>query len=285
MTNNTRSPYLQAITNDDSLPIENEATQLWLRDLDNSFRWVLRPLLQFIFAIMLHFVWFIKRLPLPQFSAHTTLQKTICWFCSHFVSPEANLLILRHFATESNILNFLSENSGHDIRVNLYPKTINDMLRDTFVNHDQELFECFIEMGNCKPIDNNKVNKNYQWSSWQPIDMESLTVNKKATQIIDFETAHALFMCLFCLLLKKDEYRDAINGFNLDQSIAIRIGRIIDDPTLAELAYNKYPQYIVGPWNLGQRFLMHGFFTEHLYAKLEAIRLEQLNANHAEASK
>lgn len=276
MSKNTRSPYLQAISNDDSLPIENEAVELWMQDLNNGFRWVLRPLLQFIFAILLHIVWLIKRLPLPQFSAHSALQKTICWFCSNFVSPEANLLILRHFATESNILNFLSENSGHDFRVNLYPKTINDMLRDTFVNHDQELFECFIKLGKCQPPLNDKANKSYLWDSWQSIAMESFTVKKKATQIIDFETAHALFMCLFCLLLKKDEYRDAINGFNLDQSIAIRIGRIIKDPTLTEYAYNKYPQYLVGPWNLGQRFLMHGFFTEHLYAKLEALRLSEL---------
>ena len=84
-------------------------------------------------------------------------------------------------------------------------------------------------------------------------------------------------MCLFCLLLTAEEYRDAINGFNLDQSIAIRIGRIVGDTSLVELAYNKYPFYLVGPWNLGQRFLMHGFFTEHLHARLEALR-RQLGA-------
>jgi hypothetical protein len=28
-----------------------------------------------------------------------------------------------------------------------------------------------------------------------------------------------------------------------------------------------------GPWNLAQRFLMHGFFTEHLHARLERLRL------------
>jgi hypothetical protein len=279
MTKTTRSAYLQAISNDDSLPIDNEAVQLWMQDLDNGFRWILRPLLQFIFAILLHIVWFIKRLPLPQFSAHNFLQKTICWFCTHFVSPEANLLILRHFATESNILNFLSENTGHEHRVNLYPKAISDMLRDTFVNHDQELFECFIKLDSCNNIDISKENNNYTWSSWQPLKMEEFSVKSKATQVLDFETSHALFMCLFCLLLKKDEYRDAINGFNLDQSIAIRIGRIINDSTVTEFAYNKYPQYLVGPWNLGQRFLMHGFFTEHLYAKLEAIRLAQLENN------
>ncbi|WP_425315040.1 DUF6999 family protein [Vibrio litoralis] len=59
---------------------------------------------------------------------------------------------------------------------------------------------------------------------------------------------------------------------NVDQSLAIRIGQIIGDPSLPNMAYNHYPLYFVGPWNLGQRFLMHGFFTEHLYAELESHR-------------
>ena len=91
--------------------------------------------------------------------------------------------------------------------------------------------------------------------------------------MLDFETAHALFMCLFCLLLTAEEYRDSINGFNLDQSIAIRIGKMIGDPGVAELAYNKHPLYLVGPWNLSQRFLMHGFFTEYLHGQLERLRV------------
>ncbi|MBU2872275.1 hypothetical protein [Colwellia sp. E2M01] len=275
MTSKLPSKYLQAIRHDDSLPIEEEAVNLWLKDLDNSFRWVLRPILQLFFAALLHIVWFIKRLPLPQFSAHQFLQKTICWFCTHFVSPEANFLILRHFATESNILNFLAENTDNDHRVNLYPKTINDMLSNTFVNHDEELFECFIQLG--KSNTNDSQAEQLHWSSWQAIKMDEFSIERKKTQILDFETSHALFMCLFCFLLKRDEYRDAINGFNLDQSIAIRIGRIIGEPNLSEYAYNKYPQYLLGPWNLGQRFLMHGFFTEHLYAKLEQLRLNELS--------
>ena len=52
-----------------------------------------------------------------------------------------------------------------------------------------------------------------------------------------------------------------------------RLPLSIGDPTLAEMAYNKYPHYLVGPWNLSQRFLMHGFFTEHLHARLERVRL------------
>ncbi|GAB2991762.1 DUF6999 family protein [Psychrosphaera aestuarii] len=271
MSKSKHSPYLQAISKDSSLPLEQAAVTLWLKDLDNPFRWTIRPLLQFLFAILLHIVWLLKRLPLPQFSAHSFLQKTICWFCTHFVSPEANLLILRHFATESNILNFMAENSNQQARLELYPKSINDMLKDSFVKHDQELFDCFIHLeNNCQPL----MPEQLKWQEWRTINMDQFDVTKRKTQVFDFETSHALFMCLFCLLLTKEEYRDAINGFNLDQSIAIRIGNIIGEPEIVEYAYNKYPQYLVGPWNLGQRFLMHGFFTEYLYARLETIRTE-----------
>lgn len=267
------SLYLSAIRHDNSLAIDDDAVALWHQDLNNGFRWVLRPVLQLFFAVLLHLVWFLKRLPFPQFSAHRLLQKTICWFCTHFVSPEANLLILRHFWTETNVLNFLLSNSNNAYRVDLYPTKINDMLSATFIEHDQQLFTSFVALGHHRFAGKQALN----WQAWRPLDMKKFDLTKRKTQVLDFETSHALFMCLFCLLLKRDEYRDAINGFNLDQSIAIRIGDLIGDPNLAELAYNKYPQYLVGPWDLGQRFLMHGFFTEHLYAKLEQLRLSELD--------
>ena len=120
-----------------------------------------------------------------------------------------------------------------------------------------------------------KPAREIRWTSWRPIALDVDSLQRGALQRLDFETSHALFMCLFCFLLTADEYRDSINGFNLDQSIAIRIGKMIGDPTLTEYAYNKYPLYPVGPWNLAQRFLMHGFFTEHLHARLERLRLDR----------
>jgi len=276
MRNSERSAYLQALRYDNSFPIEDDAVELWLKDLDNPFRWVIRPFFQFFFAILLHITWFFKRLPLPQFRAHQLLQKLICWFCKYFVSYEANMLILRHYATESNLLNFLALNSGGNTPdlLRLYPKTIADMREDSFVKHDQELFRVFRELGYW---DAGKAAKqeDVEWKAWQKVDMDSFNVEKRWTQVVDFESAHALFMCLFCLLLTREEYRDAINGFNLDQSIALRLSEILDQPAFAEMAYNKFPLYLVGPWNLSQRFLMHGFFTEYLYAALERLRQQE----------
>lgn len=267
-----RSAYLQALKYDNSFPIEKEAVEFWLTDLDNPFRWIVRPLLQLFFAVLLHITWFIKRLPLPQFRAHKLLQTLICWFCKYFVSYEANMLILRHYSTESNLLNFLALNSGKTPPelLRLYPRTIADMREDSFVKHDQELFRVFRELGYWDNGD--QVKSDLDWSAWNVVNMEEFKLERRWSQVMDFESAHALFMCLFCFLLTRDEYRDAINGFNLDQSIALRLASILNKPELVEMAYNKYPLYLVGPWNLGQRFLMHGFFTEYLYAALEEIR-------------
>ncbi len=270
-----RSPFLQAVTVDDAIPIDPEALELWLADLDRRSRWIIRPVLQFFFATVLHITWALKRLPLPQFRAHSVLQRLICYFCNYFVSPEANQLIIRHFVTESNILNFMQENMQRDdvAPLTLYPKNINEMLRHTFVDHDQELFRILRELGasdrSAWPI----AHEDLKWDLWRPIEIDDSVRKGRWRQVLDFETSHALFMCLFCFLLTAEEYRDAINGFNLDQSIAIKIGQIIGDPSLAEIAYNKFPLYLVGPWNLGERFLMHGFFTENLHARLEEIRI------------
>ena len=274
MTIKNRSAYLQALRYDNSFPIESDAVELWLNDLDNSFRWTLRPLLQFTFSILLHLVWFLKRLPFPQFRAHGLLQHLICWFCKYFVSYEANLLILRHYATESNLLNFLALNSGKVTPelLRLYPTKIADMREASFVKHDQELFRVFRELGYWDGQDYKQDDLKFDWSAWRVIDMNTFKVEKKWTQVIDFESAHALFMCLFCLLLTREEYQDAINGFNLDQSIALRLSEILNQSQLAEMAYNKFPLYLVGPRNLSQRFLLHGFFTEYLYAALDKLR-------------
>lgn len=268
------SPYQQALAVDNSILMDPVAVELWLKDLNRRTRWFARPLIQFFFVILLHIIWAFKRLPLPQFSAHKTLQRLICWFCNRFVSPETNQLIIRHYATESNLLNFLYENTGpHTFDpIDLYPKSIDEMITSSFVQHDQELFRIMRNLGKWDrskwPVNPEKL----KWSLWREIEIDDQIKKGSWSQVLDFETSHALFMCMFCLLLTAEEYRDAINGFNLDQSIAIRIGDIIGDPTTSELAYNKHPLYLVGPWNLGQRFLMHGFFTEYLHARLLDIR-------------
>src|SRR5215472_868535 len=176
-----RSPFIQAVTVDNSLPIDRTAVELWLTDVHNPLRWIVRPVLQLVFAVLLHVTWALKRLPLPQFRAHRLLQRTICWFCHNFVSPEANLLILRHFATESNILNFLRDNSNapHVPPLELYPQKIDDLLEHSFVRHDQELFRMFRELGPCDESPWPKSARELSWTNWRPIALQSQGMRRR----------------------------------------------------------------------------------------------------------
>jgi len=275
MPTKSKSPFVEAIRSDNTVAISSTAKDLWLADIENPLRWHVLPFLKFIFTLLLQIIWFVKRLPIAQFSAHGLLQAVICWFCKHFVSYEANILILRHFSTESNLLNFIIANSETSTTVepvSLYPLRIEDMMRDSFVKHDQELFRIFSDL-----VDSKFGKSTISWDNWRNVDQLDFNVKYHKTQILDFETSHVLFMCLFCFLLTAEEYRDAINGFNLDQSIAIRIERLVNEKGFSELAYNKHPLFLVGPWNLNQRFLMHGFFTEHLNAQLQEIKEGESN--------
>jgi hypothetical protein len=194
-----------------------------------------------------------------------------------FVTPEANVLVLRHFWTESNLINFIISNSGKPSvqLVNLYPKQIDDLLKQTFVDHDIVLMNALHDLGSCAdhswPVPKDQID----FSSIRTIDIAPSTIKGRGTQFLDFETAHELFKAMFCLLLTADEYDRSINSLQFDQTLALRIGRIVGDPELASLAYNSFPLFLVGPIHLSQRFVMHGLFTEHLNAYLEKLKVEQ----------
>ena len=115
-----------ALVGDDSLPLDAAAKEYWVKDLQNPLRIIVLPTLRILLTITLHITYYLKRLLPIQWKAHGFLQWQICFFMKYFVRPEANILILRHFQAESNLLNFVIDNSGrNDVEpVLIYPKMI-----------------------------------------------------------------------------------------------------------------------------------------------------------------
>lgn len=262
---------------DDTLPVDPKVLELWLKDMQNPLRQAVLPLIRILCSTTLYTGYFLRRLiPLP-FKAHRLLQWLICVFMKYFVTPEANVLILRHFGAESNLLNFIVDNSQakNVAPALLYPKKISDLMQDTFVEHDQALFRVLRDLGSCKdekwPISSKKLS----WKNWKSLDLEYQPTHKKWFQFLDFETAHELFKTIFCLLLTAREYEDAINSFQLDHTIAGRIGQIMDNPRILDLVHNKFPLVLVGVMGLGRRFVLHGIFVEHLHALLEKAKAQK----------
>lgn len=270
--------YIAALMGDDSLPMSEPARSLWVKDLQNPLRYWLLPLLRVTQTLLLHLIYYTKRLLPIQFSAHGLLQAQINFFMKHFVTPEANWLILHHMWVESQVLNFILNNSknGHRIKpVELYPQEIDDLMDDNFIFHDRELFRVLAEAGSTEdeswPIPQEKVN----FSSIQPIEMSFDLNQKRWTQFIDFETAHELFKVTFCFLLRAEEYEAALNSLQFDQSLCRRVGRILGDPKVESLAYNRYPLVLHHTNAVSERFVYHGVSLEHLYAYLQRAAKQQ----------
>jgi hypothetical protein len=265
-----------ALVGDDSLPLDATAKEYWVKDLKNPLRIIILPTLRSILTMTLHITYYVKRLLPIQWKAHGFLQWQICFFMKYFVRPEANVLILRHFQAESNLLNFVIDNSGKkDVEpVLIYPKMIRDLMVQTFVHHDQGVLMTMRDLEQPDrsnwPIEKGDL----AWENWNPIRVDYSVNRKKWTQFLDFETAHELFKTSFCFWLTSKEYEAAINSFQFDHSVGLLIDDIVGAANFADIAYNRFPMILVGPTGLSYRFLMHGFFVEHVHAHLENMRAE-----------
>ena len=264
-----------ALGGDDSLPLDLEAKEYWLKDLQNPLRIIILPTLKILLSITLHITYYLKRLSPIQWRAHRFLQWQICFFMKYFVRPEANVLILRHFQAESNLLNFVIDNSGKEgvAPVEIYPKEIQDLMVQTFVHHDQGILMTMRDLGKMDTSNWPIKEQDLSWKNWEPVRIDHGPKKRRWTQFLDFETAHELFKTTFCFWLTTKEYEAAINSFQFDHSVGIRIDEIVGAAHFADLAYNRFPMILVGPTGLSYRFLMHGFFVEHAHAHLERMRL------------
>lgn len=263
-----------ALVGDDSLPLDAAAKEYWVKDLQNPLRIIVLPTLRILLTITLHLTYYLKRLLPIQWKAHRFLQWQICFFMKYFVRPEANILILRHFQAESNLLNFVIDNSGKEgvEPVLIYPKMIRDLMVQTFVHHDQGVLMTMRDL-EVPDRSNWPIEKgDLEWTNWNPVRVDYSVDRKKWTQFLDFETAHELFKTSFCFWLTSKEYEAAINSFQFDHSVGLLIDDIVGAAHFADIAYNRFPMIIVGPTGLSYRFLMHGFFVEHVHAHLERMR-------------
>ena len=276
MYNRENPSLFDVLDVDDSLPIGADVRSLWIKNLKHPFRLTVMHLVRFMATITLCTSYFLKRLIPIQFCAHKTLQGIICWFMKWFVIPEANVLIMRHYWTESNIINFVIANSKNSNieKAELYPEKIDDLMQQTFIDHDVVLFNALYDLGHTDkeewPVDSDKID----YSDVREIKLDESVSQRRWSQCVDFETAHELFKTTFCLFLKADEYERSINSLQFDQTLAIRVARITGDSSVNNLIYNGFPLFIVGPLRLSQRFVMHGLFTEHLNAYLEQSKLK-----------
>jgi len=267
-------PWL-ALWLDTSLPIDDDAEAALLRGHDSYSRRFLLPFLRpfvFVFFVLVHGI---RRIFLHWPSWPRSLHGLIHWGLKTFATPDANLLILRHFNIGTEILAFIKANAG---QVNiesfpLKPVTLAELKDNVFLQHDLNIYNFIIELRA----------QNRDLSPPETLDLSMITdapfefedFPDGALNFADIQTAIELYTPLYALFLPKNDFVRAANSLQLDETIAIYIAKILGTDYHLSFIKNGHPMVPLSTFEAGHRLMLHGLDAEGLHGWLRILKRRQ----------
>jgi len=276
---NNPDPWL-AIYLDSSNVIDPDAKKALLRGNASYCRRFIYPLVMPLARLTIALVKLFRVLSPRWPRSIKGLHVALYWMMKLFVSRDANALILRHFTIGTENLQFIANNAGIQIdsTIALRPKTLEDLLNNTFLIHDLNLFNFIIEL-------NNKLKANNQLFLEKPatLDFSAITSDghfgiaplpDKWHNFLDLQTAIELYTPLYALFLTDADFWRASNSLQLDQSIALYVAKILDKPEVASLVNNRHPMIPNFILSAGYRLMLHGHDAEILHGVLRQMKAQ-----------
>jgi len=269
------SPWL-ALYYDQSTPIDPEVKRAWLRDSSSWSRQFLLPVVR-PFARGTIVLFQLVKIALPSaFTSSPLLHRFLAWGLATFVTREANWLILRHFHIGSEILDFIARNVP-DVSVPLNPLRPTNLghLRDElFLKHDLNLFNFVINLNRALRDRQGGIGRaerpDFGGISEGNFGIEAMP--DRWHNFIDMQTAIELFTPAYQIFLTDNDFWRATNSLQLDETIAIYVARILDQPQNLVLLNNKHPLVPESTLRAGYRLVLHGLASEMLYELLVRAR-------------
>lgn len=266
--NRDPNPWL-ALYLDTSIPINNRTKQALMRDNDSRSAAYLLPVIQLISKISMFFIHLFKFFFPKLFNSSGFLHRILAWGLKTWVSPDANLLIFRHFHVGSEILQFIAANvQGVNVPLSpLKPKDFNDVKDDLFLKHDLNLYNFVINLNtqlNDKGMSIQKVGQvNLTMISDDQFD--HINFPDKWTNLLDLRSAIELFTPFYQLFLTKNDFVRASNSLQLDETIAIYTSQILGTPGHLGLVNNRHPMVPETTYSAAYRLVLHGLAAETLH--------------------
>ncbi len=262
------NPWL-AMYLDSSIPINNSTKKALMRDNNSRSARYLLPFIQVWSKISMFFIHIFKFFFPRFFNSSKILHRILAWGLKNFVSPDANLLIFRHFHVGSEILQFVAGNiEGVQLKTSpLKPKDFNDVKDDLFLNHDLNLYNFIINL-------NTKLKeKEVTIKAVKTLNMEMISLDQfdhiefpnRWTNILDLRSAIELFTPFYQLFLTANDFVRASNSLQLDETIAIYTSQILGTPGHLGLVNNKHPMVPVTTFSAAYRLVLHGLAAETLH--------------------
>lgn len=268
------NPWL-ALYLDQSTPLPDHVKQAWLTDSGSASRQYLLPFMRPMARAMIVVIQIVKSFLPKKWAASRLLHWILATGLKHFVTPEANWLILRHFHLGSQILAFIAANSPVPTSTSpLTPTTLDELKDELFLKHDLNLFNFVIGL-NQNLRDNHKklvpVEKPDFSMVYEPEIKMSSFANRRIN-CIDLQTAIEMFTPTYQLFLTDHDFWRASNSLQLDELIGIYVATILKSPDHLILLNNKHPLVPLSTLRAGHRLVLHGLSTEMLHSLLMELK-------------
>ena len=272
------NPWL-ALYLDNSIPINDQTKKALMLDNNSKSSYYLSPIIKVWSKVVMFFIHLFKFFFPKLINSSKVLHYILSWGLKRFVSPDANLLIFRHFHIGTEILQFIAANIPGVALVGdpLKPKTFEDVKDDLFLKHDLNLYNFVIR------LNSQLKEKSITIGPPEKMNLEMITVDqfdhidfpKKWTNIIDLRSAIELFTPFYQLFLTSNDFIRASNSLQLDETIAIYTSQILGTPGHLGLVNNKHPMVPVSTYTAAYRLVLHGLAAETLHEILVNMKLNK----------
>lgn len=272
------NPWL-ALYLDQSIPLDPDAKAALVLDTRSWSRQFLLPLVRPIARTFIVLLQLLKTVVPNALTSSRFLHRLIYWGLKHFVAPEANFLILRHFHIGTEILAFLRSNVPFDLPADpLRPARLEDVKDDLFLKHDLNLFNFVIDL--------NRALKESGKAFTRPerLDFSAITDGpfplpefpRRWTNFVDVATAIELYTPLYQAFLTDADFWRASNSLQLDETVALYVAALLGEGTHLALVNNKHPLVPLSTLKAGSRLVLHGLAAEALHELLVQHKRAQL---------
>ncbi|MCD9031143.1 hypothetical protein LDO32_05290 [Luteimonas sp. Y-2-2-4F] len=274
------SPWL-ALYLDHSTPIDDEVKRAWLDDCSSRSRQYVLPFMR-PFARALIVVFQVAKTFTPRKMAFSrTLHRLLAWGMEHFIRPEANWLILRHFHLGSQVLQFIAANAPVAVPTNpLRPAAVADVREDMFLVHDLNLYNFIIRLNQALKAEGRRLepvaDPDLSMIGRPPLELADMP--RRRRNFLDLQSAIELFTPIYQLLLTDDDFWRATNSLQLDETIGLYAATLLDAREHLILVNNKHPLLPMSTLRAGYRLSLHGLSTEMLHAFLMQLKAQRAGA-------
>ncbi|MFL5730608.1 MAG: DUF6999 family protein [Cytophagaceae bacterium] len=274
------NPWL-AMYLDCSIPMNDTTKLALMRDNNSKSVRYLLPLIKIGSKTVMFFIHIFKFFFPNLINSSRILHRILAWGLRKFVSPDANLLIFRHFHVGSEIMQFISRNiEGVEIQTSpLKPKNFEDVKDDLFLKHDLNLYNFVINLN--KQL--REKNLPIRGKSKPELDMitadqfDHIEFPSKWTNVLDLRSAIELFTPFYQLFLTSNDFVRASNSLQLDETIGIYTSQILNAPVHLALVNNKHPMVPDTTYSAAYRLVLHGLAAETLHKMLVKLKEENVN--------